>query len=660
MSNEPDRPNSAARSDLPGQSTNVRARRIGFALPFLSHAAKLTADGCLFIFVLSELARVAGVNQWAMILFALSGPFIVWGCLIGVEPRILQGRRSLALAAWFCLAVAWISALPIAGRVDVTFCSLVLAFYTIGVALHFAACRALMVPLAQVMRLPVARVVGALGMMGMAGLAVGIALGWYLHERFRVPTYGWMGKFGGVHFIIHPALLTCAILNFMAWMAAAGAVPSSDRNTAAMAARHALPIPSWADIFGRRDLRILLLGHSAWFGLLASCVTAIVLFALSRGSCNSVPELLLFAGQGASVGFLVAGLQGHPIRGLGLVPLSALGIFVAVMSALLGADPRLTCCVLGAATALGIVPLATNYLLRLPAVDRAAGASLFNATACVAAALVVAIQVYLSNLPTLKEHTQIGIVAGLALAAILISAWTLLREFLELLVEFILWPCYDIRSDGPGRFSTPPVGPILVIANHTAWLDPLWLAKVIPRRVTPMMTSKYYDVPILHWLMVHVVQAIRVQASTFRREAPELADAVSVLDRGGCLIIFPEGFVKRKEELPLRNFGQGVWRILTQRPATPVVVCWIEGGWGSYTSHYHGEPMTNKPLDRRRPIRVAIEEPQVLPGEVLGDQRATRTLLMRACLEARRHIGLEPLQLPHAAAQEVAAEDSEE
>jgi hypothetical protein len=54
----------------------------------------------------------------------------------------------------------------------------------------------------------------------------------------------------------------------------------------------------------------------------------------------------------------------------------------------------------------------------------------------------------------------------------------------------------------------------------------------------------------------------------------------------------------------------------------------------------NGPPMTNKKRDFWRRIDIAVEEPQVLPAEVLADHRSTRRYLMRACLEARRHLGL--------------------
>jgi 1-acyl-sn-glycerol-3-phosphate acyltransferase len=154
------------------------------------------------------------------------------------------------------------------------------------------------------------------------------------------------------------------------------------------------------------------------------------------------------------------------------------------------------------------------------------------------------------------------------------------------------------------------------------------------------MTSVFYDLPGVRWLMVHVVGAIRVQRGAFRREAPELREAVDRLRRGGCILLFPEGILRRKEEQPLMPFGQGVWHILHDLPQTPVVACWIEGAWGSFASYRGGPPMKNKPLDWRRPIEVAVSEPRVLDATVLADHRTTRAALRQACLDCRASLGL--------------------
>ena len=39
----------------------------------------------------------------------------------------------------------------------------------------------------------------------------------------------------------------------------------------------------------------------------------------------------------------------------------------------------------------------------------------------------------------------------------------------------------------------------------------------------------------------------------FRREAPEVQDAIAALDRGQNVLIFPEGWLRRKEEQAVRR-----------------------------------------------------------------------------------------------------------
>jgi 1-acyl-sn-glycerol-3-phosphate acyltransferase len=299
------------------------------------------------------------------------------------------------------------------------------------------------------------------------------------------------------------------------------------------------------------------------------------------------------------------------------------------------------------------VPLRSYYQLVVPADARGNAMAVMNT---VYYGLTTALAVLLFALARVQALTltgQLGLLAVLAALGALASWRALFRESFELALEVFLWPLYRIRGHGPGLDRVPVRGPLLIVANHSSWLDPPWLAKVIPRRITAMMTSLFYDLPVLHWFMRRVFQAIRVEASTFRREAPEIQLAVEALDRGECVLIFPEGFMRRRADQLLRPFGQGVWHILRQRPATPVLVCWIEGGWGTFTSY---QP------DWWRRIDVAVSEPRVLDPSLLADHRATRTYLMQACLDARRHLGLEepPDQGPGQQAPALAGEEPEE
>jgi 1-acyl-sn-glycerol-3-phosphate acyltransferase len=197
----------------------------------------------------------------------------------------------------------------------------------------------------------------------------------------------------------------------------------------------------------------------------------------------------------------------------------------------------------------------------------------------------------------------------------------------------------------------PLRGPVLLIANHACWMDPMLLAKIVPRSLIPMMTSVYFDVRALRWMIIYLADAIRVEAGRIRREVPELDEAIARLDQGRCIVIVPEGWMRRREEQILRPFGQGIWHILRARPDTPVVVAWIEGNWGSFFSHQGGRPMTNKKFDIRRPIDIVLSEPRVLPPEILADQRSTRSHLRQECLALRQHLGLAPVTAAEEAAE---------
>ena len=160
-----------------------------------------------------------------------------------------------------------------------------------------------------------------------------------------------------------------------------------------------------------------------------------------------------------------------------------------------------------------------------------------------------------------------------------------------------------------------------------------------------MMISKFYDLPVISWLMRRVMRPIRVQDSLFRREAPEIQEAIQALNEGDSVMIFPEGWLRRTEEQSMRRFSRGVWQILKGRPETKVYAFWIEGGWGSFFSYKGGELMKGKPLDFLRTIKIGGLEGRVVPPHILEKHLPTRGLLMEWVLEARSLLNLPPIDL---------------
>jgi 1-acyl-sn-glycerol-3-phosphate acyltransferase len=261
-----------------------------------------------------------------------------------------------------------------------------------------------------------------------------------------------------------------------------------------------------------------------------------------------------------------------------------------------------------------------------------------------------------------RPYTAAGyFVLATALALLVWSVARLFRPLFEITCEPFLWLMYKAHARGPGLADFPPQGPCLVIANHACWLDPIFLEKVLPRPITPMMTARFFDLPVIRQLVV-AFGVIRVPEKAIKKDAPELKEAIAALDRGECVVIFPEGYLRRSEERPLRRFGQGIWQILQARPDTPVYACWIEGGWGSYTSYFNGPPTKNKKKDFRRPLTIGISAPATVPAKVLEEHLPTRIHLMNLVAAARTHLGLPalpPFELPVKDEESFTTEDTE-
>lgn len=271
----------------------------------------------------------------------------------------------------------------------------------------------------------------------------------------------------------------------------------------------------------------------------------------------------------------------------------------------------------------------------------------------VAAALgvmpVLAVRAGWADADRLRVTFTLGAAVALVPAAVL--AWgRLIRPAVELAIVPLLTVMYRIRATGPGLADFPRTGACVVIANHACWFDPIFLGRVLPRPITPMMTSEFYDLPVIRWLMVHVFGTIRVQEKQMKKEVPaEIGEAVAALDRGDCLVLFPEGYLRRTEDRPLKRFGRGIWHILAARPDVPVYACWIEGAWGSFASYRGGYPTKGKRPDLRRPIGVGVPLPETIPAAELEAHLTARLALMNRVAASRALLGLPELpsyQLP--------------
>jgi 1-acyl-sn-glycerol-3-phosphate acyltransferase len=377
--------------------------------------------------------------------------------------------------------------------------------------------------------------------------------------------------------------------------------------------------------------------------LIFAAVGALALSAMLRVSPVDAEGLLAY--QRAFVwamgaGLLVPLLQVNPQRGISFVHFGSVGLVVATLAHVI--DPRASWppIVLGATLAMPFPGLTTALLMHVPPRQRRAALLTAEGLAVLASLLGVA----LSQLP---QDAARGLAFTAAVSVLGTTLRLYFRELVEIVMEIVFWPMYRFQVTGPGLIHLPWRGPVLVLANHAAYFDPLFLGKYLPLRLRALMISTMLDKPFLRWLAGDIYGAIRVpDKAGFRRTMPELDEAVSALRHGENLIIFPEAWLRRREDVPLHRFAQGVYRILLERPETPILPCWIETSWGSFLSYKNGPPGKNKPFDWFYKIVIAYGEPEIVPPEMLRDHRTARNYLMERVLHARTYLGLPAFPVP--------------
>ena len=492
------------------------------------------------------------------------------------------------------------------------------------------------------------------------GIVCGLLLGWRLHPAGGAES-GWLSA-GGLQ--MPKALVAVVFINLIAWLFVLP-VSFAEEGEIKQDWRQALGsfLRDGRRVLIDRDVRPALFGLAYLMALVAVTAGALVAYSLQDDSpveAATLPWVFIATSLGAALGSAAVSFQGHARRGMGFAAPCCLLLACTLGAVLLGLVSLTTAAFLmGFLAGLVNPPFRTAYLASVPRDLRGNALAIMNAFVYLTMSCASGLFFVLARTGWFWPGSQLAVVAVLAALGGLAGLMVFKRETVEQLLEFVLWPIYRIKASGPGLTTLPQRGPAIVIANHAAWFDPIWLGKVAPPILTPLMTSQFFDMPVLGWLMKGLNAAIRVEdTGKIRREIPELDAAIDLLDRGGTLLIFPEGQMRKKEELPLRRFGQGIWRILCKRPQIPVYACWIDGGWGSYFSYWNGKPTKNKRMDLWRAVDIGVSDSILLDAETLASARQTRKQLMAACLEARRWLGREPLTLGAVEPVETEAEGS--
>jgi 1-acyl-sn-glycerol-3-phosphate acyltransferase len=120
--------------------------------------------------------------------------------------------------------------------------------------------------------------------------------------------------------------------------------------------------------------------------------------------------------------------------------------------------------------------------------------------------------------------------------------------------------------------SVPPDGPVILAPNHFSAMDHWFVGILLSRRVRFMAKSQLFRGPFLEFVLAHA-GAFPVRRG--QRDEESITTALTILGRGGVLVIYPEGGRSRSGQIG-DHARHGIGRLALES-AAPVVPVAISG-----------------------------------------------------------------------------------
>jgi 1-acyl-sn-glycerol-3-phosphate acyltransferase len=123
----------------------------------------------------------------------------------------------------------------------------------------------------------------------------------------------------------------------------------------------------------------------------------------------------------------------------------------------------------------------------------------------------------------------------------------------------------------------PESGPVLVIANHQSYLDPVLVGLASRRYLAYLARESLFRNRFFKGL-IESLDALPIDNKGLGKEG--LQGTLSLLNRGKCVLVFPEG--ERTPDGEVHPFKPGI-SLLIKKNAAPIVPVGIDGAFAAWS-----------------------------------------------------------------------------
>jgi 1-acyl-sn-glycerol-3-phosphate acyltransferase len=220
----------------------------------------------------------------------------------------------------------------------------------------------------------------------------------------------------------------------------------------------------------------------------------------------------------------------------------------------------------------------------------------------------------------------------------------------RIVVTLVTIPAFRIAALGTENI--PPSGPVILAPNHFSHWDHFFCAIYCRRRIRFMSKSQLFGHPLQSFILSH--------GGTFPirrgdRDEDAFATAHSILERGGCLLLYPEGGRSRSRALGEPRPGIGRLALESGAPVVPVAIHgsdrvrdWRRLRLPKVTVRY-GEPLDFEVVEspsRDRQIEASERIFERVREMHVGLEESGRREVRRALREGRSTDGRGPVTAP--------------